>query len=132
MAREITPFLMFEGRAEEAMNFYITLFDDSRIDRINRYGPGMPGPEGTVITAVFTLGGRQFLCSDSFVSHGFTFTPSISIFVECVSEAELDGAFARLIEGGKALMPIDNYGFSKRFGWVEDRFKVSWQLNLAE
>ena len=112
MAKDISPFLMFEGQAEEAMNFYVTLFDDSRIERVARYGAGMPGPEGTIVTASFILGGRRFICSDSHVRHGFSFTPSISIFVDCVSEAELQTAYDKLMQGGKALMPVDNYGFS--------------------
>jgi predicted 3-demethylubiquinone-9 3-methyltransferase (glyoxalase superfamily) len=65
------------------------------------------------------------------VKHAFTFTPSISVFVECESEAELEAVFSRLAAGGSVLMPLDNYGFSTRFGWVKDRFGVSWQMNLA-
>jgi len=64
------------------------------------------------------------------VKHGFTFTPSISIFVDCENTTELEEAFKQLSEGGEVLMPLDNYGFSTKFGWVNDRFKVSWQLNL--
>jgi predicted 3-demethylubiquinone-9 3-methyltransferase (glyoxalase superfamily) len=64
------------------------------------------------------------------VSHGFTFTPSLSLFVDCESEADLERIFAALSEGGGVLMPLGNYGFSRRFGWVNDRFGVSWQLNL--
>ena len=131
MARKITTFLMFEGVAEEAMNFYVSLFGGSEIQRIERYGPGEQGAEGTVKQAAFTLAGRDFLCIDSPAKHGFTFTPSISLFVDCESETELDAAFDRLSAGGFVLMPVANYGFSKRFGWVSDRFGVSWQLNLA-
>jgi predicted 3-demethylubiquinone-9 3-methyltransferase (glyoxalase superfamily) len=80
--------------------------------------------------ASFTLSGQDFLCIDSPVKHAFTFTPSISLFVDCESADELDEAFRRLSAGGGVLMPINNYGFSKRFGWVNDRFGVSWQLNL--
>jgi len=65
------------------------------------------------------------------VKHGFGFTPAMSLFVECESETELDAAFNRLSEGGNVLMPVGNYGFSSRFGWLTDRFGVSWQLNLA-
>lgn len=71
------------------------------------------------------------MCIDSPVKHGFTFTPSISLFVECESAAELDGAFQQLAAGGQVLMPLDDYGFSARFGWATDRFGVSWQLNLG-
>jgi predicted 3-demethylubiquinone-9 3-methyltransferase (glyoxalase superfamily) len=121
---------MFEGAAEEAMRFYVSLFPGSEIGHVERYGPGEPGPEGSVKHATFTVAGQELMCSDSFVKHGFTFTPSISLFVDCESAAELDAAFARLAEGGQALMPIGDYGFSARFGWVADRFGVSWQLNL--
>jgi predicted 3-demethylubiquinone-9 3-methyltransferase (glyoxalase superfamily) len=130
MPRKITPFLMFEGAAEEAMNFYVSLFEGSEVRSVDRYGPGGPGPEGTVKIAAFSLAGQEVLCSDSFVKHGFTFTPSTSLFVECSSEAELEGAFGRLSEGGRVLMPLGHYGFSTRFGWVNDRFGFSWQLNL--
>lgn len=131
MAHQVTTHLMFQGSAEEAMGLYTSLFADSGIDRIERYGPGQQGREGTVRLAAFTLAGREFLCIDSPVEHGFGFTPSMSLFVECETEAELDGAFARLAEGGRVLMPIDDYGFSRRFGWLTDRFGVSWQLNLG-
>jgi len=131
MARKITTFLMFDGVAEEAMNFYVSLFADSEIQRVERYGPGEPGAEGTVKTAAFTLVGRDFTCFNSPMKHDFTFTPSISLFVECENQAEQERAFGKLAEGGKVLMPLDNYGFSTQFGWVNDRYGVSWQLNLA-
>ncbi len=130
MARRVSPFLMFEGAAEEAMRLYVSLFPNSGITNVERYGPGGPGPEGSVMVASFTVAGQEVRCSDSFVKHAFTFTPSISLFVDCESAAELDAAFARLAEGGQVLMPIGEYGFSARFGWVADRFGVSWQLNL--
>lgn len=130
MAKGFTPFLMFEGRAEEAMNFYVSLFPGSEIVKVMRYEKGMPGPEGTMMMAEFKLGGRSYFCSDSYVHHAFSFTPSISIFVDCVSEEELTNLYGRLSEGGEELMELANYGFSKRFGWVNDRFGVSWQLNL--
>jgi predicted 3-demethylubiquinone-9 3-methyltransferase (glyoxalase superfamily) len=130
MAQAITPHLMFEGVAEQAMTFYVSLFAGSEITHVERYGPGEPGPEGTIKRASFTLAGRSFNCSDSPIKHQFTFTPSISLFVDCESQAELDEAFSRLSDGGAVLMPLDNYGFSTRFGWVNDRFGVSWQLNL--
>lgn len=130
MARAVTPFLMFEGVAEEAMTFYASLFKGSEIRRIERYGPGEQGPEGSVRTAEFVLSGQRLLCIDSFVKHGFGFTPSFSLFVDCESEAELDEAFQQLSAGGAVMMPPGNYGFSTKFTWVSDRFGVSWQLNL--
>lgn len=119
------------GKAEEAMAFYTSLVSNSEILSIERYGPGEMGPEGTVKVARFTLNGTALMVSDSPIAHAFTFTPSISLFVECESEAELDAAFGRLLDGGQALMPLDNYGFSRKFGWVQDTYGVSWQLNLA-
>jgi predicted 3-demethylubiquinone-9 3-methyltransferase (glyoxalase superfamily) len=131
VAKSITTHLMFEGVAEEAMNFYISLFTDSAITRIEHYGPNEGGAEGSVKLAAFKLNGREFQCIDSPIKHQFTFTPSMSLFVECETTDELERLFARLSEKGSVLMPLDNYGFSVRFGWVADRFGVSWQLNLA-
>ena len=131
MARSVSTHLMFEGKAEEAMNLYVSLFQDSEVTSIERYGPQGPGADGSVKLAAFTLQGRPFLCIDSPVHHAFTFTPSMSIFVECESEAELERVFQRLAEDGKVMMPLNNYGFSTRFGWLADRYGVSWQLNLA-
>lgn len=131
MATSMRPFLMFEGRAEEAMNLYVSFIPGSEITSIKRYGPGQPGPEGSVIVATFRVAGQEVMCSDSFVKHGFTFTPSSSLFVECESEEEITRLAAALAEGGGVLMPLGNYGFSRMFAWVNDRFGVSWQLNLA-
>ncbi|MCH6264492.1 VOC family protein [Neobacillus citreus] len=128
---KVTPFLMFqEGNAEEAMNFYTSIIEDSQITSIVRYGANAAGPEGTVMQATFTLKGQEFMCIDSFVKHQFSFTPSFSIFLTCNTEEELDFLYEKLHEGGQALMPLNNYGFSKKFGWVNDRFGVSWQINL--
>jgi uncharacterized glyoxalase superfamily protein PhnB len=76
------------------------------------------------------VNGHRLMFSDSFVRHGFTFTPSVSLFVDFASGEALDAAFAKLSEGGKVFMPVGDYGFSRRFGWCADRFGVSWQLNL--
>src|SRR5262245_9202665 len=100
MARNVTTHLMFEGHAEEAMTLYTSPFADSVATKVDRYGPGEHGKEGTVRLAAFTLAGRDFLCIDSPIKHAFSFTPAISIFVECESEAELESAFGRLAEGG--------------------------------
>jgi predicted 3-demethylubiquinone-9 3-methyltransferase (glyoxalase superfamily) len=131
MAQAITMFLMFDGDAEQAMKFYVSLFSGSEITHIERYGPGEQGSEGSVKKAYFMLGGLSLMCIDSPTKHDFTFTPSTSLFVECESEAELDTAFEQLISGGEILMPPNDYGFSAKFAWVKDRFGYSWQLNLA-
>ncbi|MCP4565817.1 MAG: VOC family protein [Bosea sp.] len=130
MAERLQPFLMFEGRAEEALNFYISLIPDSRIESIMRYGPQGPGPEGSVMAANATIGGLPVMVSDSYVKHAFSFTPSLSLFLNCTGDEEIERLSAALAEGGGVLMPLDNYGFSRRFAWVNDRFGVSWQLNL--
>ncbi len=130
MANSIIPFLMFEGSAEAAMNFYVGVFRGSAVNRVDRYGPGEPGAEGSVKIADFTVAGQRLRCIDSPGKHAFTFTPSFSLFVECESEAELDSAFGQLSADGTVLMPPGGYGFSTKFAWVNDRFGVSWQLNL--
>lgn len=129
--QKITTFLMFEGKAEEAMNYYTSLFNDSEVVNISRYGAEMGELEGKVIHATFTLNGQQFMCIDSHVKHNFTFTPAISLFVTCESEEELDRAYEKLSQDGEVLMPLGEYPFSKKFGWVNDQFGVSWQLSLA-
>ena len=126
----VTPFLMFEGQAQQAMDLYTRVLPDSEILDVERYGPDGPGPENTIIRASMSLRGQTVLVSDSYISHDFTFTPSVSLFVTCEDEVELERLVADLGEDGKTLMPLDNYGFSQRFAWVVDRFGVSWQLNL--
>lgn len=131
MPATIRPFLMFQGRAEEAMNFYVSLFPGSEIANVVRYGAGEPGAQGAIKMAQFTIGGQTLMCIDSPMKHKFSFTPSFSLFVTCESEDEIRRVFAKLAEDGATLMPLANYGFSRLFGWANDRFGVSWQLNLA-
>jgi predicted 3-demethylubiquinone-9 3-methyltransferase (glyoxalase superfamily) len=128
----ITASLMFQrGEAEQAMRFYIDAFGDGEITQISRYGAGEPGAEGTVKQAVFRLRDQWLRTMDSPVQHAFTFTPSISLFVECATAQQVDELNARLLEGGSSLMPLDAYPFSPHYAWVSDRFGVSWQLYLA-
>jgi predicted 3-demethylubiquinone-9 3-methyltransferase (glyoxalase superfamily) len=123
---------MFQAeQAEAAMTFYASLFPDTKITDIQRYGPGAAGKEGSVLRATFSIAGQSVMCIDSPVKHAFTFTPAFSFFIECSSEDELARLVAALSEGGATLMPRGNYGFSRQFAWVNDRFGVSWQLNLA-
>ena len=130
MARAVATMLMFEGKAEEAMNLYVSRFGGSEVKSVERYGPGEPGAEGSVKRADFVLAGHRMMCIDSPVKHAFGFTPSVSLFVDCEDEAELDRAVGQLAQGGAVLMPLGNYGFSTKFAWVNDRFGVSWQVNL--
>lgn len=130
-----STFLMFVGdqcgRAEEAIGFYTSLFDDSAVLSVERWGPGEPGgTEGLVKRAVFSLSGQEYMASENTMAHQFGFNPAISIYVHCAHEAELDRLFAQLSSGGEVLMPVGDYGFSRRFGWVSDRFGLTWQLDL--
>ncbi|WP_067625873.1 VOC family protein [Alicyclobacillus acidiphilus] len=129
---KITTFLMFEGKAEEAMNFYTSVFDDARITNISRHGANEDGVEGTVKQATLSIHGQEFMFFDSYVKHNFTFTPSISLYVTCDSDDEIERLFTALAQDGKILMPLATYPFSKKFGWVTDKFGVSWQLNLVD
>ena len=132
--KSATPFLLFvgeqHGKAAEAVRFYTSLFDDSELLSIDYFGPGEMEPEGSVKNARFSLNGTEIMAMESALAHAFTFTPAISLFVECESEEEISAAYGALADGGQALMPLSNYGFSKRFGWIQDRYGVSWQLNL--
>lgn len=131
MTEQLSTFLMFQdGRAEEAMRLYASLFDDASIDHVEHWGADGPGKPGKVKLASFTLAGHRLRCSDSPAPHEFGFTPSVSLFVDCKDEAQLEQRFAELSRDGKVLMPLDDYGFSRRFGWCNDRYGVSWQLNL--
>jgi predicted 3-demethylubiquinone-9 3-methyltransferase (glyoxalase superfamily) len=123
---------MFEGNAEQALNFYLSIFPDSRIKSISRYEDKEDGSAGAVHQAVFSLNGQEFMCIDSAIKHGFSFTPAMSLFVRCDKESEVDELYERLCEGGEVLMPLNAYPFSKKYAWVNDRFGVSWQLILAD
>jgi predicted 3-demethylubiquinone-9 3-methyltransferase (glyoxalase superfamily) len=127
--QKITTFLMFEGKAEEAMNFYVFLFKQSEILTLSRHEDDGSEASGKVAQAVFSLNGQRFMCIDSPIKHEFTFTPAISLFVTCETESEVDELFEKLSQGGEVLMPLDSYPFSKKFAWVADRFGVSWQLS---
>src|SRR4051794_12843672 len=108
MAKSVTPFLMFEGSAEAAANLYVSVFRGSAIQTMERYGPGEQGAEGSIKQCHLVVAGLPLRCFDSPVMHAFTFTPSVSLFVDCENEAELDAAFAQLSAGGAVLMPPGN------------------------
>ena len=120
------------GKAEEAIKLYTSLIPNSEIKKIERWSEGEPASvAGQVKAALFTLADTEYMASENTAKHPFTFTPAISIFIECGDENEIDHLHKELSKDGKELMPMDNYGFSKKFTWVEDRYGVSWQLNLA-
>ena len=131
----MTTFFMFVGeqfgKAEEAIQFYVSLFKDSRIITIARYGAGEQGPEGAIIHAEFTLNGQEYMAMESNLEHQFTFTPAVSIFVNCETDEEIDTLFQKLSESGSVLMELNKYPFSEKYGWVTDKYGLSWQLNLA-
>ncbi len=127
----VLPFMMFQGEGSAALDFYRSLFPDLQIEQIERYRKGEAGPEGSIKLARFSIGRQSILCSDSYVKHGFSFTPSFSLFVECGSEQQIRSLTEALTHGGAALMPLGAYGFGTLFAWVTDRFGVSWQLRYA-
>ena len=122
--------LMFQGNAVDALDTYSTVFSDFNVEKFEKYGEGEQGKPGTIKQAHVSFAGHRLIVIDSPPVHDFDFTPSMSLFVDFESKDALETAFAQLSEDGKTLMPLDNYGFSKRFGWLSDRFGVSWQLNL--
>jgi predicted 3-demethylubiquinone-9 3-methyltransferase (glyoxalase superfamily) len=140
--QKITPYLWFDDQAEEAANFYVSIFSSSRsasgeknseIGSISRYGDEgaeVSGrPSGTVMTVEFRLKGQEFIALNG--GPEFKFTPAISFFVSCETEAEINDLWGKLSDRGEILMPLNQYPFSEKFGWVNDKFGVSWQLNLA-
>jgi predicted 3-demethylubiquinone-9 3-methyltransferase (glyoxalase superfamily) len=132
--QRLAPCLMFVGdqcgNAEEAMELYVSAFAGGRVLHVERFGPEDEGERG-IKRASFELCGREVVVMDSGGPHAFTFTPAISLVVECDDEGELDAAWARLADGATVLMPLQAYDFSPRFGWLQDRFGVTWQLNLV-
>jgi predicted 3-demethylubiquinone-9 3-methyltransferase (glyoxalase superfamily) len=130
---KIAPCLWFDHQAEEAANFYAALFKDSRIDRVSYYGKEgfeIHGrPEGSVLTVAFQLAGRDFLALNG--GPHFKFTPALSLFVVLESEAEIDALWAGLGEGSSVLMPLDAYDWSPKYGWLSDRYGLSWQVMLG-
>jgi predicted 3-demethylubiquinone-9 3-methyltransferase (glyoxalase superfamily) len=124
--QKITTCFMFNGKAEEAMNFYTSVFDQSEINSVFHH------EDGTVLHATFTLKGQTFMAIDNSNKQEHPFTPAMSLFVTCDTEEEINRVFEQLSQDGKVLMPLAAYPFSKKFGWVEDKYGVSWQLNLAK
>jgi predicted 3-demethylubiquinone-9 3-methyltransferase (glyoxalase superfamily) len=114
--QKITPFLWFNDKAEEAMNFYISIFKNSKVGRISRYGEGGPGPKGMVMSATFQLEGQKFMALNG--GPQFPFTEAISLYVDCTTQSEVDELWEKLSEGGE----------KGRCGWLKDKFGLSWQI----
>ena len=131
--QRITPCLWFDENAEEAVDFYSTLFKNSKKLTVSQYGEAGAAvsgrPKGSTMTVAFQLAGQEFLALNG--GPIFKFTPAISLFVACESEKEVDALYEQLSKSGQVLMPLDEYPFSKKFAWVQDRFGLSWQLILA-
>lgn len=113
---KITPFLWFDDRAEEAMNFYTSIFKNSKLGRVSRCGDAGPGPKGSVMSATFTLEGQEFMALNG--GPMFAFTPAVSFFVNCETQEEVDELWEKLSEGGT----------KERCGWLKDKFGLSWQI----
>jgi len=113
---KITPFLWFDGRVEEAMHFYTSIFKNSKVLNIMRYGKAGPGPAGTVMSATFQIEGQEFMALNG--GPQFKFSPAISFFVSCETQEEIDELWAKLSEGGR----------TNRCGWLDDKFGLTWQI----
>lgn len=116
MEQKITPFLWFDGNAEEAIHFYTSIFQDSKVLNVSRYGEGGPGPKGTLMTATFKLQGQEFMALNG--GPVFKFTEAVSFFVKCKTQDEIDMYWNKLSDGGE----------KSRCGWVKDKFGLSWQI----
>jgi predicted 3-demethylubiquinone-9 3-methyltransferase (glyoxalase superfamily) len=126
MTRSAIPFLMFQGDAAEALSLYARVLPDFDIIQAP-----VSGPPGTAAPGRIRVCGLEVMVFDSPVKHAFGFTPAFSLFLTLASDVEVDRVADELAEQGKVLMPAGDYGFSRRFAWVDDRFGVSWQLNAA-
>ncbi len=128
--QKITPFLWFDGKAEEAAKFYVSIFKNSKIVTMKSWGEGIHFPKEQIMTATFELDGQQFYAFDA--GPMFKFNPSISFFVICETENETDTIWQKLSEGGMVMMALDKYDWSEKYGWLQDRFGISWQISLGK
>ncbi|KYQ94892.1 hypothetical protein AWY96_15960 [Serratia plymuthica] len=126
---QVATFILFQGNARQAIDLYSGLFSSFKVQQLLHYDE-TPDGQRRIKQASIDFDRQHLVFSDSPVSHDFSFTPAVSLHVNLATEAELERVFARLAEGGEVLMPLDDYGFSARFGWLNDRFGLSWQLNV--
>ena len=129
---KVKTHMMFQGDAKKAVDLYSSAFKDFEVGEVESYGEGEQVVEGLFKLANVSFAGHELIIFDSPPVHDFSFSPSMSIFVDFDTQDELEAAFAKLSEDGEVMMPLDNYGFGRRFGWITDRYGVSWQLNLPE
>jgi predicted 3-demethylubiquinone-9 3-methyltransferase (glyoxalase superfamily) len=123
--QKITPFLWYDNNAEEAMNFYASVFDNSKIQSLMRAG----GSDAPAMGGTVQLAGQQFNTLNG--GPMYKFTPATSFFVQCETEEEIDEIWKKFSDGGMVLMGLEKYPFSEKFGWIQDKFGLSWQLNLT-
>ena len=128
--QKIVPFLWFDTETEEAAQLYTSLFKNSSIVETSYYGEGTQRPAGSVLVVNFDLEGQRFGAINA--GPQFTPNPAISFFVTLESEAEVDKLWKKLSEGGAVLMPLQSYDWSEKYGWLSDRYGVSWQLSLGK
>ena len=132
--QKITPFLWFVNRTEEAVNFYTSIFDNSKVKFVTHYSPDTAkisgNKEDSILTICFQIGGQEFTALNG--GADFQINPSISFFVHCDTSEEIDRLWSKLSDGGDVLMELDKYPFSEKYGWVKDKFGVSWQLILMD
>src|SRR2546422_5340892 len=114
--QKIVPFLWFNGKAEEAAKFYVSIFKNSKVTRVSRYGEAGPGPKGSAMSVTFELEGQEFYALNG--GPLFKFTPAISLFVNCETQAEVDDLWNKLSDGGR----------KDRCGWLQDKYGLSWQI----
>jgi len=127
---KVLTHMMFQGEAEQAIELYSSVFKEFQVGEVEKYGEGEPCEAGMLKQARVSFAGHELLIINSPPVHDFSFTPSMSLFVDFDTQEELEDAFSKLSSDGKIMMPPDNYGFSTFFTWTADRFGVSWQLNL--
>lgn len=128
--KSMTPFLMFDGRAEEAILFYRSVFKNFEVVFINYFETG--DMKGKVMQSLVNIHENNIIINDASITHDFSFTPSMNFFIECESEQEQIDLYEKFKSKGSILMPLDDYGFSKQYAFVTDPFGVGWQLNLSE
>jgi len=128
----VTPCLMFDGQAKEAIALYLEAFSSARLTVIDEYSASEGIHCGRIKTATISLEAFDIRLIDSPVTHGFAFTPAVSLYVEMTDEAALFHAFATLSKLGTVLLPLDTYPHSPSYGWLTDKFGVSWQLSQPE